>query len=338
MGENSIQSFKSDGNIPQLIDLHLHAGWTDFDHAAQEKRTKAEQRKRIESFLKEYKKQGIVCARDAGGLSEEISFALKSDGHSPEKNKPDETGFAAEDRITSGTAVLPNCAMLGLGSSSEDLKLIKEAVKQPYDWVKIFATDGVGKSPEDVLTPKFSKKHFSEMVHFLHEHGKRVMVHCYGGAALDWCIEEGVDTIEHAVYMTKEQAAKLARKNEALQHGEDGRQKSSASEGKETMAPQKEIVIVPTTSIYRLLAEKPELFGIPDFIRENAKHAAEAQLKSVKYALDMNICIGYGTDFYADPALLPYTRYELDTLRDCGLSAEQALAAGTINARNVLNL
>ena len=37
--------------IPPLIDLHLHAGWTDFDHADQEKRTEDEIKVRMARFL-----------------------------------------------------------------------------------------------------------------------------------------------------------------------------------------------------------------------------------------------------------------------------------------------
>ena len=303
--KNKREASEGEEKTPQLIDLHLHAGWTDFDHAVQEKRSESEQKKRIEVFLREYRRQGIVLARDAGGLSENVE----------EKDS---------------TRVLAGCGMLGADDSQNDTGLIENAAVKPYSWVKIFVTGGVGMSRDDVLVPTCSRERFFRLVKYFHEHDKRIMVHCYGGAALDWCIEAGVETIEHAVYMTKEQAEKIAEKNNELR----SKNKNETYPG---IRRKREIAVVPTTSIYRLLSEKPELFGIPDFIRENAKRAAYAQIKSVKYALDAGICIGYGTDFYADPALIPYAGYELSTLSDCGLSTEQALAAGTVNAEAILS-
>lgn len=302
----------------ELIDLHLHAGWTDFDHADQEKRSKDEISALINGFLIRYKAEGIITARDAGGF----------DGSDSALNMTI-PGVTASDY----TNVIPSCEMLDgdiLENAYDHNYVINHnsaGKKQPHSleaqsilnkirhstnkWTKIFITGGVGVSPQDVVIPKANEKQFKAMVKWLHDCGKKVMVHCYGGDSLDWCIESEVDTVEHAVYMTKEQAGLMAEKG---------------------------IAVVPTTSIYRLLSEKPELFGIPQFIQENAKYACEAQLKSVKYALDAGVLIGYGTDLYADMKLAEYARYELVTLRDCGLNTKEALATGTANAKRILEI
>ena len=137
------------------------------------------------------------------------------------------------------------------------------------------------------------------------------MVHCWGGPSLDWCVEEGVDTIEHGVFLTAAQAGLMAARG---------------------------IPLVPTCCVYRLLAEEPALFGIgPDF-RERARRACEGQVKAVSHALSEGVAIGYGTDFYSDPALAPHARDELAVLMEYGLSEEQAVAAGTSVARRILGL
>lgn len=272
-----------------LIDLHLHAGWTDFDPADQRKRSREDTDARIRDFLRQYRAAGIVMARDAGGYD----------------RPPDASNYSCE--------VLPNCGMLtgDAAANDEHAAQLEAAVKSPYQWTKIFITGGVGAGSKDVIIPNAGEAQFKTLVKRLHEHGKKVMVHCYGGASLDWCIDSAVETVEHAVYMTREQAGRMAESGTA---------------------------IVPTTAIYRLLAEKPELFGIPSSIRDNAKRACDAHLRSVKYALDEGVLIGYGTDFYADNAFIDYACYELDTLRDCGLSSLQAEETATVNARRILGL
>ncbi|MBQ8952970.1 MAG: amidohydrolase, partial [Clostridia bacterium] len=101
---------------------------------------------------------------------------------------------------------------------------------------------------------------------------------------------------------------------------------------------RKGIALIPTCCVYRLLAEEPALFGVgPDF-QAHAQRACEGQRKAVAHALREGVVIGYGTDFYSDPALAPYARHELDVLMEYGLSEEQALAAGTSVARRILGL
>lgn len=351
-------------SIPMLIDLHLHSCWTDFDHEVQEKRTKQEAADRIREFLRLYRKNGIYLARDAGGYDKELTGAVEFDKRSASAGNYAEN--TAENAVTDNqaagnvpnistdsmadtddcTRLIPNAAMLTLsddefagvykehsGSKTDpaidglsvkrrtalssqasqiEQKLLSDVVsKSGYEWVKIFITGGVGTDKDKATEPLSSRDRFFEAVKRLHQNGKKIMVHCWGGASLDWCIEAGVETVEHAVYMTKEQAAGLA---------------------------EKDIALIPTTAIYRLLAEKPELFGIPETLRENAAYACDAHAKAVGYALREGVTIGYGTDFYADPRLAEYALYEFEVLREYGLSYDEAVAAGTVSARKILGI
>ncbi len=267
---------------PALIDLHLHPGWTDFDPAARRRRSPEEARERIRTFLQKYAAAGIAAARDAGGCPEPCG--------------------------RTGTRIVPCAGMLsGDDGEAEEEKTLSSAAV----WVKIFATGGVGAAPEAATEPTMDRARFFSLVRRLHGRGKKVMVHTWGGDSLDWCVEAGVESVEHGVYLTAGQAYGLA---------------------------QRRIPLIPTTSVYRLLAEKPELFGIPETLRERAKRACAAQPQAISRALTEGVIIGYGTDFYADPALADYARYELTTLRDCGLSERQALDAGTVTARGLLGL
>lgn len=96
------------------------------------------------------------------------------------------------------------------------------------------------------------------------------------------------------------------------------------------------VAYVPTAAIYRLLSDEPELFGIPESIRENAAYAAEAHMNAVRYAREEGVLIGHGTDFYSDMSFIGHAYDELNTLMDMGLSFNEAVAAGTVNAFKIL--
>ncbi|WP_194609143.1 amidohydrolase family protein [Clostridium vitabionis] len=275
-----------------MIDLHLHPGWTDFLPEDQARRTAEEQKTRIREFLRRYRKHGFVLARDAGGFADFSEDARKEiSGH------PD------------CTAILPNGGMLG--NADPDGRLAAAAAAGPFSWVKIFATGGVGAEPEHAVDPSVTREYFFRSVQKLHAAGKKVMVHTWGGVTLDWCIEAGVDSVEHGVYMTHDQAQKLA---------------------------ERQIPLIPTCGIYRLLAERPELFALGAAFREHAKRAAEAQRFSVPEAIRAGVLLGFGTDFYADPALADEANAELATLVDLGLSREAAMQTAVENARKILGL
>ena len=251
----------------KITDLHLHAGWTDFDRDDQDKRTKEDIVLRVESFLIKYKKAGVSLARDACGFSDELRTRIRGDVCDVRDN-----------------------------------------------WIKIFVTAGVGRGSKEVLEPVMSKESFMRQVRKIHDEGKLVMVHCYGGVSLDWCIEAGADSIEHGVYMTREQAFSLAKNN---------------------------IAYIPTAAIYRLLAHESDMFNMPKAIKsmisENAKAAADAHVRAVQYALDEGVLIGHGTDFYADDVFIEHIHDEIETLMDLGLSRGQAIKSATADANKILD-
>ena len=261
-----------------MIDLHLHSGWTDFFHEEQEKRSPKEIRARIETFLAKYEEKGIILSRDAGG-------------------------FEGPDRR------IIRCAGMVSQNNYQDGEFLKKVFSDTGEWVKIMATGGMGAPPENVTDPMIPEREFKYLVEQFHLHGKKVMVHCWGGKSLDWSIEAKADTIEHGVYLTKEQADKMAEQG---------------------------IPLVPTTAIYRLLAEEPGLFHIPQILQERAKRACEGHSHAIRYALSSGVLIGHGTDFYADPDLVEYAGYEWKMLQDYGLTKEQATAAGTTVAEHIL--
>ena len=61
-----------------------------------------------------------------------------------------------------------------------------------------------------------------------------------GGDSLDWCIEAGVDSVEHGIYMNQRQAYELAKR---------------------------QILYVPTVAVYKLLAEKENPMQVANLLQ-----------------------------------------------------------------------
>ena len=144
------------------------------------------------------------------------------------------------------------------------------------------------------------KEIFFKLVQDYHAAGKLVMVHTWGGDSLDWCIEAGVDSVEHGIYMNQRQAYELSSKN---------------------------ILYVPTAAIYQLLAANDNPLKVASFFAEHARPAVIAHQKAVEYCVKEGVRMTCGTDFYSDPKLLAYEYEEVFALQRYGVPKEEAWAA-----------
>ena len=267
--------------IPGFVDFHLHVGWTDFDHADQEKRSTQNVESRIQHCLSKLSAMGFRVVRDAGGLE-----SIRAEAWKP---------CAAAHELS-----VVECGGMVNGENANDNAFQDQVKNRTSRWVKIFATGGVGAPPEKVLTPTMKKETFFKLVHDYHATGKLVMVHTWGGDSLDWCIEAGVDSVEHGIYMSERQAYGLATKN---------------------------ILYVPTAAVYQLLAADGNPMQVAPFFAEHARPAVLAHQKAVEYCVREGVRMTCGTDFYSDPKLLAQEYEEVFALQRYGVSKEVAWAA-----------
>ncbi|MDO3413028.1 amidohydrolase family protein [Saccharibacillus sp. CPCC 101409] len=277
---------------PGLIDLHTHMAWTDFDHADQDKRDPAEveamQARAFEATLR----TGVTTVRDAGGLTPAAAAHLVREYRQPLRIDNGSHMFGAAD--ARGADYLKRKA--------------DEVFASGANWIKIMATGGLGAPTESVTDPVFTEDEFAFLVRYAHENGRKVFVHAWGGAAIDWSARAGVQSIEHGMFLTADQAARLAEAN---------------------------VAFVPTASIYRIAADPQGVLGLPPVIRDRAARAVEAHANAVAYAKRAGVRIGFGTD-YATPHLHGRNLQELYTLLDYGLNREEAWIAATSDAARIL--
>lgn len=277
---------------PGVIDLHTHLAWTDFDHADQLKRNPHEIEVMQAQAFAATLRTGVTTVRDAGGIQPStVRHIIQHYGHPL--------------RVQTSTD------MLG-AADARGLKYLELRLQEIFDtgagWVKIMATGGLGAPTEQVINPVFSKQEFDFIVRYAQTHHKKVMVHTWGGETIDWSIDAGVESIEHGMFLTEDQAGRLAESGSAL---------------------------VPTTSIYRIAADPKGVLGLNQVICDRAARAVEAHAKAIGYAKSAGVRIGFGTD-YATPALHGHNLQELDTLTDYGLTWAEAWQAATSTAAEIL--
>lgn len=277
---------------PGLIDLHTHLGWTDFDQADQLKRDRQEvdvlQARAFEATLK----AGFTTVRDAGGLMPGTAQYIKQ--HYKQPLSVDAAGYMFGAKDAKGPAYLE--------------RRVNEIIDKGARWIKVLATGGLGSRADEVLDPFFSKEEFFAIVRSAHARKTKVMVHTWGGPTMDWSIDARVDSVEHGIYMTEAQAARLA---------------------------QSETAFVPTATIYRIAADSPGPLSLGSEIRERAARAADAHPKAIHYAKEAGVRLGLGTDF-STPALHGRNLEELDTLIDCGLTRQETWQTATESAAEIL--
>lgn len=277
---------------PGIIDLHTHLAWTDFDHDDQLARDSREVEEMQAEALAATLRTGVTTARDAGGL-------------------PPDTIRHLVQRYQQPLRVETSSAMLG-AADAKGIRHLENRLAEVYatgaGWVKIMATGGLGAPTEKVTDPNFSEEEFAFIVRHAHEHGKKVLVHTWGGVTIDWSIQAGVTSIEHGMFLTRDQVGRLA---------ESG------------------VAYVPTASIYRIAADPKGVLGLPPVICDRAARAADAHAAAIGYAREAGVRLGFGTD-YATPALHGYNLQELDTLIGYGLSRAAAWRSATEDAAVIL--
>lgn len=276
--------------IPGIVDAHLHAAWHAFDAADRarlsEERTLAATARSLALTLA----AGVTSARDAGGLTPGMLRAI------PPLARPRmQLSVRIIDRAVADVAG-------GLDAA------VDEALEAGAPWVKLYGTAGIGSPPGAGLEPTFRASEVRDAVRRAERAGAGVMVHAWGGTAVDDAIEAGAMSIEHGIFLTEEQARRAAERG---------------------------MTLVPTLRIYRLVRGMIEAGSLPGALRARVEEALASHPEAVRRARDAGLAIALGTD-YGTPDQHGTNAREFDALVAAGLSPEEALIAATRSGAELL--
>jgi imidazolonepropionase-like amidohydrolase len=81
---------------------------------------------------------------------------------------------------------------------------IRENLAAGADLIKFFATGGTSSARASADTCFYAPEEIRLIVEEAHRDGRPAAVHAHGGPAIRWCVDAGVDTIEHGKLGTRE--------------------------------------------------------------------------------------------------------------------------------------
>lgn len=278
--------------LPGLVDAHVHAAWHAFDAADRARIAPVDTRRLTAAALDRTVRAGFTSVRDAGGLAVEP----------PEAQAPDGTrgadGALVRPRIAHSVAMIDRARADAAGGIGAAVDAVLESGAR---WVKLVATAGVSAPAGATLDAHFTAAEFRTATDRASAVGAAVMVHAWGGAAIDRALDAGVASIEHGMYLTPDQA----------RHG--------AEVG---------ATFVPTLRIYRLVRDMIANGTLPAQFAARVDEAITRHPAAVRAARNAGFSIALGTDF-GTVDQHGTNRLEFDALVDAGLAPHEALLAAT---------
>jgi imidazolonepropionase-like amidohydrolase len=296
--------------LPGLINCHVHLCFNgEADPAATMLREsypmtviRAVQRARINV------EAGVTTVRDLGGR--------------------DYAELAVRDAIRQGLIPGPRTLVAGRGicitgghgwhmigreadGPDEVRKAVREQIKAGADVIKLFATGGVMTPGVEPNAAQLTLDEVRAAIEEARKAGRRTAAHAQGTDGIANCVEAGITTIEHGVFLTEALCARMAR---------DG------------------VALVPTLIAPHAIAAGGVASGIPDFAVRKSLAVRDRHTESFRMALRLGVTIAAGTD--AGTPLNPHGSMvpELELMVKAGLPPLAAVQAATSTAARVLGL
>jgi imidazolonepropionase-like amidohydrolase len=308
--------------LPGLIDTHVHLlGQRSMDNASMTFVNEGLRAARATADLNRLLQAGITTVRDCGSHTALALKAAVEEGSVPGPRVVpcgrfiERTG-GADDAPYMPLAWAQEAGPWGprLADGPDDVrKAVREQLRNGAEWIKTCTTGAITTqvlSNPDIL--EWSDPEIRALIEEAHRLGVRVAVHAHARAGIIQALNAGADSIEHGTYLDDETAKQMADAGAWL---------------------------VPTLFVLTQLIEHGSEFGTPDWVLVKAREAMDARQRSMEAALRHGVPIAMGTDIGGQD-LLPHGRNaaELALLVRFGMSASEAVVAGTLGAARCLGL
>jgi imidazolonepropionase-like amidohydrolase len=194
--------------MPGLIDAHQHAtaGSRYFRKSANEAGTEAiwpgTAAHVVAQVFRELLRMGITTFRDVGGYDDLLVEARQAMRY----GAFDGPRVLACGRIVSATG--PGGRFFDgmyreADGADEIRKAVREQIRYGADFIKVMTTGARSVELEDPDPAQLTRDEVSVLVEESHRMGYRVAAHCEGMPGTEIAIEEGIDTIEHGMYLNQ---------------------------------------------------------------------------------------------------------------------------------------
>jgi imidazolonepropionase-like amidohydrolase len=195
--------------------------------------------------------------------------------------------------------------------ADEARKAVREQLKAGADVIKLFATGGVMTPGVEPTSAQLTLEEVRAAIEEARKAGRRTAAHAMGSDGIANCLEGGITTIEHGVFLTDKLAERMAR---------DG------------------VALVPTLIAPHAIAGGGLAAGIPEFAVRKSLAVRDRHLEGFRLALRHGVPIAAGTD--AGTPLNPHGTLvpELVLMVKAGMTPAAVVQAATATGARALGL
>jgi imidazolonepropionase-like amidohydrolase len=194
--------------LPGLIDAHQHvtASSRTWCKTANEAGTEAiwpgAAAHVVAQVLRELLRMGITTVRDVGGYDDLLVEARQAMRYG---------AFNGPRVLACGRIVSATCpggrffaGMYREADGGDEIrKAVREQMRYGADFIKVMTTGARSVELEDPDPAQLTREEIRVLVEESHRMGYRVAAHCEGMPGTEISIEEGIDTIEHGMYLNQ---------------------------------------------------------------------------------------------------------------------------------------
>jgi imidazolonepropionase-like amidohydrolase len=190
-------------------------------------------------------------------------------------------------------------------------KAVREQLKAGADVIKIFATGGVMTPGVEPGSPQLTPEEIRAAIEEARKAGRRTAAHAQAEQGIAACVDAGIDSIEHGIFLTEPIAQKMAKEGIALVA---------------TLIAPEQIVIHGVRA------------GIPEHAVRKSEAVRARHLESFHMAVRAGVPIAAGTD--AGTPLNPHGSIvpELALMVKAGMTPLETIRAATATAARLVDL
>lgn len=299
--------------MPGMINTHVHVD-ADANHTMDGPQSETEVTLMALRNLRAALQAGVTYVRNLG-TGHDVDIKIRDARGQYDFPSP---GIVASGRLISSTGgngdgpYHDRNASYIVDSPDEMRRTVRKVIKHGADVVKVLVTGGVMSKGDDPRDVGFSKEELAVAVQEAHARRRKAIAHAQGTWGIQMAIDAGFDSIEHGIYLSREQGRAMQERG---------------------------IYLVPTLNAVEAIVTRARGY-IPDYMVDKAQAISEIFYHNMRQAVELGVPMTTGTDAgttFNDFATGYWDELHL-MVNKIGVSTQQTLYNATINGAKLLGI